>query len=192
MPMSIANFAAGSGPAPTRPRGSSSPTRHGNHCPTRTRADLARAMPLRDAVNGRLRANRFFGSPLPCESLAGHVALELVEPYPGVAVGWRAPVAAWREVAARYHFGPVGERRAFVLADLEEAEQKYPEPLLDFSQRVRAAQFVRKCGRPRAACRVLPCVPREERNFRRAQSVARDVVKVEVLQLVWANLRLRA
>src|SRR4051812_35556773 len=61
-----------------------------------------------------------------CRLITRHVALELVEPEPRIAIGGRAPVAPWREIAPGDHLGPIRHRRALKLADLKEPVQEHP------------------------------------------------------------------
>ena len=115
--------------------------------------------------------------------LVGDVALQVVEPRPGIAVRWCTPIPARRERSARHNLRRIRQRRALELAGLEEAREEYTQPLLDLCQRVRVFQGLRKCGRPLRRGRVAPCMPREERDLRGAHAEARDVVQVEILEL---------
>ena len=54
------------------------------------------------------------------------------------------------------------------------------------------ARVVGKGGRPVAQRSVAPRVPREEGDLRGSRAESRDVVEVEVLQLIGTDLRLRA
>src|SRR5688572_17596382 len=79
-------------------------------------------------MTGRMRRGRARPSSLIS---VRYVFVELVHPHVRVAVRRCAPVAARREVAARDDLRPVRQRRALVLADLEEPEQKHAQPFLD-------------------------------------------------------------
>jgi len=82
----------------------------------------------------RAGPSRRRGGPRAASSRVRDVALELVQPDLGVAVGRRAPVAARGERAAGGDLGAVGHRRALELAEAEEALHEHAEPLLDRRQ----------------------------------------------------------
>src|SRR4051794_33578266 len=76
------------------------------------------------AVSGPYRS-----PSLDISLLQGDVPPELLEPGHGVAVGWRAPVAAGGQRAAGAHLRPVRHRRALELAEAEEALEEDLEPV---------------------------------------------------------------
>src|ERR1700730_5877161 len=108
------------------------------------------------------------GAPwLPGKSALRNGLFELSQPYVRAAVGGRAPVAAWRQRTARRDLRAVGQRRAFELVG-KEATQEEPEPMADFLQLERAHARCRNIGGPRALLHVVPGVPGQERDLRRA------------------------
>ena len=70
--------------------------------------------------------------------------------------------------------------------------QEHLQPMLDVFQLVRASRVLGHALGPRALLHIFPCMPREERDLRGPQSKARDVVKIEILQLIRTDLRFRA
>src|SRR5256885_4808341 len=108
--------------------------------------------------------------PAASVELFGRNLRQISQPSIGIAVRWRAPVAARRERAARADLGRVRHGAPLVLAHLEEAPQEDREPFADLHQRVLIA----------------PGVPREVGDFGRRIAEAQRVVQVEVLQLVGA------
>src|SRR5258708_31074371 len=59
---------------------------------------------------------------------------QFFEPYRGMAVGRRAPIAARRQRTAGGDLGSVGQGRAFELASLEEAIEEHIHPAFDLGQ----------------------------------------------------------
>src|SRR5215211_6148739 len=72
-----------------------------------------------------------------------HVRVELCQPHVGVAVGWRAPIAARRKAAARRNLRPIRQRRALELALGEEAAQENSEPMTNGRKIVRVTCALR-------------------------------------------------
>ena len=102
-------------------------------------------------------------------------------------VGGRAPVAARRERAAGRHLRPVGQRRALELVG-EEADAGTPPASAGSRRGRRPAAARRECSaaRRRSSTSRQAC-QRQERDLRRPEAVARQVVEVEVLQRVGAD-----
>src|SRR5690606_22807055 len=86
----------------------------------------------------------------------------------------------------------VGYGAALELAEAEEALQEALEPALDRGEVVLVLVLFGKARGPRAARLVAPGVPGQERDVRRQQPVAHDMVEVEVVELVRPDLLLRA
>src|ERR1700730_653225 len=91
--------------------------------------------------------------------LIGNRGFELFEPDPRGGVGGGAPIAARGQGTARRDLRAFGQRRPLELAELEEAVQKNPQPLLDFGKIVGALCCIGDVGRPAAAFRVAPGIP---------------------------------
>ena len=88
--------------------------------------------------------------------------------------------------------GPLGSAERLYWLISKKRNRNTPQPFLDVGKRVGVLRLLRKVRRPRAAGGVAPRVPREKRDLRRPQAVARDVVEVEILQLVGPDLFLGA
>src|SRR5690606_5823273 len=116
-----------------------------------------------------------------------HAGAQLRQPGGRLGIARGAPVPAGGERAARPDPRTVGERGPRGPTGLEEPVQEHLEPILDDGQVVLPTPLGRDPLRPAAALPVPPRVVRQERDLARPEAEARDVVEVEVLELVRAD-----
>src|SRR5690606_4384993 len=98
------------------------------------------------------------------------------------------PIPARRERSAGGDFRAVGDSRALVLADFEEAVQEQLQPALDGGKVIVAALVSGDVRWPVALALVVPSLVSRESHFAGAEAVAGDVVDVEILQLIGPDL----
>src|SRR5215472_14972213 len=141
-------------------------------------------MPMKAAAGSLSPSSKINSS---CSVTIGHTGFEFLEPHRSLGIGGRAPVAAWRQRAARRNLRAVGQCGSLELAQFEEAIEEHPQPALDLGQRISTLRRFRRIGGPSAVSRIMPGVPGQIGDLRGAEAVPRRVVKVEVLQRIWPD-----